>query len=94
MTIRGMTGRASCKLSAATCQGLLKAHVPNLKEEAKYCSTDPEIVVKNYKDLLVSLAAITPRLNESVVKKAAMELYEEKPGIVTMFSDRLCQAFA
>ena len=68
------TGRAKCTVTVEVCQNLLKAHVKDLKEEHKYMTTDMECVVKNYREVLLSFAAMTPRLNESLVKKAAMEL--------------------
>ena len=87
-----MMARAKCSLSDQVCSNLLKVHVAGLKDE-KYLSSDLEVIVRNYQELLVSLAAVTPRLNGSVMKRAARELFPDSPSTVNMFCDRIVDAF-
>ena len=84
--------RSKCQLTHEICVSMLRGHVEGL-EDRNFCSADPEEVVEQYTDFLMSAGACTPRLNGATDVKACGEVFGGAPQTHKLFKDRICDAF-
>lgn len=85
--------RSACTVPKGIVAQFLKGHVKSL-EDGAYSQDSLEDVVASYKDLLVSFASTTERMNAGLIIAAATEVFGGPPAQLRHFGQRLAEAFA
>ena len=86
-------GRAKCELTAGQCETFLKAHVVDLSDKT-YQDDDYEVIVQKYNGFLCAIAGSTTRVNATMVRAAAKQVYGAEPKVAKDFGDAMSGALS
>ena len=91
--VRGPPGRAKCEVKREQLEVLLKAHVSTLDDRG-YVQEDVDDIVQAYQGFLCAVAALTLRLNATVMTKVCKKVFNLKDKQCQDFGDAMAKALA
>ena len=86
-------GRAKCELTAGQWETFLKAHIVDLSDKT-YQDDDYEVIIQKYNGFLCAIAGSTTRVNATMVRAAAKQVYSADPKICKDFGDAMSGALS